>query len=434
MTKEEKLKEAKRLYQTANADQRYVLESLFSELKESEGESMVKFIKNQLFNIKKTVTDNYELDAKLTKAIEWLEKQAQSTVIIIPKDLKGTDTDGGVVGEKGEQCEQKSADRSKFHEGDWITNGDYTWKIVEVKPLDYILQSQDGNIVDDTISHVDEQFHSFTIEDAKDGDVLASKDGDEILIFRNLDSNTSFSFYYNINGKGELGWSNRSFIPATKEQRDILFSKMAEAGFEWDSVNKELRMFEPKFNFKVGQWIVATGKCVYLIAKIDGFNVTLVDTIGNEYVFDVSSLADAHLWTIQDAKDGDVLSTSAGAFIYNGNNGGGSCPGCYCGINTLGNFKTGTEHHWTGKKVYPATKEQRDLLFQKMKGSYEWDAEKNELKKVDQKPTWSAEDERNLEGIIDEIQANKSQAPDYDFETYDRFLSWLKSLKQRIGG
>lgn len=36
MTQEKKLEEAKRLYQTANADQKYVLESLFPELKESE--------------------------------------------------------------------------------------------------------------------------------------------------------------------------------------------------------------------------------------------------------------------------------------------------------------------------------------------------------------------------------------------------------------
>ena len=44
---------------------------------------------------------------------------------------------------------------------------------------------------------------------------------------------------------------------------------------------------------------------------------------------------------------------------------------------------------------------------------------------------WSEEDERNLQGVIDEIEANKNQAPDYDFATYDRFLSWLKSLKNR---
>ena len=44
---------------------------------ESEDEVMIKFIKNQLFNIKKTITENYELDAKLTKAIDWLEKQGE---------------------------------------------------------------------------------------------------------------------------------------------------------------------------------------------------------------------------------------------------------------------------------------------------------------------------------------------------------------------
>ena len=93
------------------------------------------------------------------------------------------------------------------------------------------------------------------------------------------------------------------------------------------------------------------------------------------------------LWTIEDAKDGDVLATSAGAFIYNGNNGGGSCPGSYCGINTLGDFQIGIESHWTGKNVYPATKEQRDLLFAKMKeAGYEFDGDKKELKRIEQKP------------------------------------------------
>ena len=46
-----------------------------------------------------------------------------------------------------------------------------------------------------------------------------------------------------------------------------------------------------------------------------------------------------------------------------------------------------------------------------------------------QKPSWSEEDEQNLNGIIDEIEANKNIAPDYDIAVCDRFLSWLKSLK-----
>jgi hypothetical protein len=32
-----------------------------------------------------------------------------------------------------------------------------------------------------------------------------------------------------------------AIIPATKEQRDILFSKMKEAGYEWNAKKKELK-------------------------------------------------------------------------------------------------------------------------------------------------------------------------------------------------
>jgi hypothetical protein len=82
---------------------------------------------------------------------------------------------------------QKSVDNdeSKFHEGEWITNGDYTWKIVVVNPLDYTLQSQDGNIVDDNISYVDKHFHLWTIQDAENKELkkIESKklDTDKII-------------------------------------------------------------------------------------------------------------------------------------------------------------------------------------------------------------------------------------------------------------
>lgn len=51
---------------------------------------------------------------------------------------------------------------------------------------------------------------------------------------------------------------------------------------------------------------------------------------------------------------------------------------------------------------------------------------------VEQNPAeWSEEDERILLGIIDELEANKSEAPEYDYKTYDKFIDWLESLKQR---
>ena len=75
---------------------------------------------------------------------------------------------------------QEPADKvePKFKVGDWITNGECTWKVTDIKPLDYILQSQIGDMVGDTISYVDEEFHLWTIQDAKDGDVLVVGDED----------------------------------------------------------------------------------------------------------------------------------------------------------------------------------------------------------------------------------------------------------------
>ena len=158
--------------------------------------------------------------------------------------------------------EQKTTDKvePKFHEGEWITNGDYTWKILGIKPLDYILQSQDGNIVDDTISYVNEQFHSFTIQDAKDGDVLHSVGfySDCIFIFNGLDRwrfdepngdravATGYCCLTLSANNMEFGIQGPDCIevdtvkPATKKQSTLLFRKMKEAGYEWDAENKSL--------------------------------------------------------------------------------------------------------------------------------------------------------------------------------------------------
>lgn len=48
MATKEKFEEAKRLYETANADQRYVLESLFPELKELEDERIRKALRERI--------------------------------------------------------------------------------------------------------------------------------------------------------------------------------------------------------------------------------------------------------------------------------------------------------------------------------------------------------------------------------------------------
>ena len=137
----------------------------------------------------------------------------------------------------GDMKETEHKIKPKFHEGDWITCEELnTALIVNIVDDKYEVEFVDGNKGFPHIDYIDRLFHLWTIKDAKDGDVLASKDKLSILIFKNLDTSISFSSYYNIAGQGELGWSNDCFVPATKEQRDLLFQKMHESdynGYDW---------------------------------------------------------------------------------------------------------------------------------------------------------------------------------------------------------
>ena len=80
MTDKEKLEEAKRLYQTANADQRYVLESLFPELKESEDEK----IRKELIDIVAKSPITFAFEDK-NKVLSWLERQGEQTDKIVER-------------------------------------------------------------------------------------------------------------------------------------------------------------------------------------------------------------------------------------------------------------------------------------------------------------------------------------------------------------
>lgn len=104
------------------------------------------------------------------------------------------------------------------------------------------------------------------------------------------------------------------------------------------------------------------------------------------------------LWTIADAKDGDVLIDKSNGkecpFIFKETKPSNiktdvlnplSVLG-YCGIGGAGFTKGNGWGDTANCTYYPANKEQQNLLFQKMKeAGYEWDAEKKELNKVEQK-------------------------------------------------
>lgn len=163
---------------------------------------------------------------------------------------------------------------------------------------------------------------------------------------------------------------------------------------------KPIDKVEP--NFKVGDWVVYCNDDVDLITGIEE-NGYCVNNSG--YIPFICE-SDIRLWTVQDAKDGDVLAWDDSKCIallkniYDEDsfNSYGFVGGC------TGTFESRQSYHDI-EGAHPATKEQRDLLFQKMhEAGYEWDAEKKELIKIEQKPaSWSKYDEkqaRQIERIV----------------------------------
>ena len=237
-------------------------EYIFPELREVDDEE----IRKTLISYFNTCAGDYYGELKLVDILAWLEKQNPNIDKANKEYWRGYREGKQEVLDKYAELEKQGENKltelveqnpignpePKFQNGQWITNGDYTWKIVEVKLLDYILQSQDGNIVDDTISHVDEQFHLFTIKDAKDGDVLFMENASAncIFIYKSFNNGiiNKYASYNNFGFEGEhyLVLNDGYVIPTTKEQRDILFQKMKESGYEWDVEKKELKKIEQK--------------------------------------------------------------------------------------------------------------------------------------------------------------------------------------------
>lgn len=267
---DKKLEEAKRLYAAANAEQRYVLERLFPQLKESEGERIRKAI--VLFFELQDDNTTYSFIPK-KDILSWLEKQGTklsvyqnvlfkiATILLQHEDKEGSPLEqirSIVVDDSLSAMDlegQKPADKvePKFHVGVWITNSIETVQITGYD-IDYGYQvDYKGNLQHRDTDIIEKEYHLWNIQDAKDGDILAcNNDILSICIFSHFDGinnkYASFLCHCGLEGEGlgqELninGYHDDStgYVPATKEQRDLLFQKIKEAGYEWDADKKEL--------------------------------------------------------------------------------------------------------------------------------------------------------------------------------------------------
>ena len=185
---------------------------------------------------------------------------------------------------------------------------------------------------------------------------------------------------------------------------------------------------EPKFEIEEGEWYICIRDLLDNYANrafckgyiyLSTQNGSLIPSNSNVPFKIVCPDTYFRHWTIQDAKDGDVLVDDLGNICIYQEPSTKLMYHSFCYGNHKWFIDCGGSHKIVG--TCPATLKQRDLLFKKMKeAGYEWDAEKKELKMIEQKPAWSEEDEKQLNDIIELL-------PDLSNRH-----NWLKSLKDRV--
>ena len=139
-------------------------------------------------------------------------------------------------------------------------------------------------------------------------------------------------------------------------------------------------------NIKVNDWVVRKDGKNFCngskFAKITKIDTSMYQVDCGSWIYE----AEIKLWSISDAKNGDVLISSCNKpFIFNGwidefN------VGAHCGLNIINEFTISNSRcNWTSNtNIKPATEKQRQTLFDEMKLlGWVWNTETKELDKLD---------------------------------------------------
>lgn len=254
---EEALDEAKAIHKAIRQDLKPVIEQIFPELQESDDEQMWKLIKKYAhYNISDTVLEADHITREHLES--WLEKQGeQNTAEWHIEDEQNLNACLGYIPDEllrrwlkdvihAKYDKPINKLEAKFHEGDWVvTNKGDTVQIETVNSDYYTI----GNGMLFNMSYVDTCWHSWTIQDAKDGDVIVYGDNHNhveiIMLFKSVRNELSaFTHFHIFNNEFRTdNWCDcgKNAHPATKEQRGLLFQKMKDYGYEWNADEKELK-------------------------------------------------------------------------------------------------------------------------------------------------------------------------------------------------
>lgn len=194
---------------------------------------------------------------------------------------------------------------------------------------------------------------------------------------------------------------------------------------EIKSKNEEKLTYKVAPRFKVGDWVVYNNANVYQVKEIE----YIIDTIpryelenidGDKFSIPFTSDYNLRNWTLNDVKDGDVLvcqnDTTEIIMIFKSEKNAFDAYTHFCVFNNTDIVNGACVCYiWS----HPATKEQRDILFAKIKEyGYEWDSDNKKLNEIEQKPLERLEDERIRKELIAylDVQDELTDRKDQDFK------------------
>lgn len=351
---------------------------IFPKLAESEDER----IRKEIISIVKSYRENCitEGNHRFDDCISWLEKQKTTEEAL--QYLKENHSPSEV---SDFQAAMNIAVAKAYNKG----YADGLEKQGEQKPVDKV----------ETIYKIGDFVHCTTINGFEYTYIYKSNHGEVIHAFVN----------YSCGTHGVVSIDDTLFEPsiftkrkATTEEIVTLLQSIHKNGFIWDAEKKELKKIEqnpfdyenanipqkdfaPKAEpkFKVGDWVV-DNRCgevrQVVFLEDDGYEFPSGGWVSYE-----DANKHFHLWTIEDAKDGDVLYCKNNGIEYivmnKGINESGNIDS-YFRYNSLGGFGIDIPSVLSVKydSITPATKEQRDKLEKAMlKAGYTWNTEKKEL-------------------------------------------------------
>lgn len=143
-----------------------------------------------------------------------------------------------------------------FSEGDWIISTTVPVKITALAGSYVTMKKTDGQVVTVDVGWLS-YYRRWKISDAKKGDILADRTkGDIVIIYksRGRSSISSFCSYrqsefdsaadgyirFGFEPNEEDDWLCDEFVPATKEQRDMLMRQMENDGYKWNGTEFRL--------------------------------------------------------------------------------------------------------------------------------------------------------------------------------------------------